>query len=105
MDKLAARRARTNMHKVAGATEIVAALKRKGISVKKNELGAIQEVLQKANEKNMANDKELAVRTIGLPCWLLAAGCWLRLAATTCCLEVLKRLTVVFAGCLRESRC
>ena len=59
-DKLAARRARTNMHKVAGATEILATLKKKGISVKKNELAAIQDVLQKANEKNMAADKELA---------------------------------------------
>lgn len=48
------------MHKVAGASDIIATLKRKGISVKKNELGAIQEVLQKTNEKNVANDKELA---------------------------------------------
>jgi hypothetical protein len=61
-DTSTARRLRTSasVRKLHGATEMVAALKKKGINVKKTELAEIQDVLQKANDKNMESEKELA---------------------------------------------
>eukprot|EP01043_Picozoa_sp_COSAG02_P017433 COSAG02_NODE_790_length_17186_cov_791.824603_14_plen_603_part_00 len=64
-DTSTARRARTStsLHKLKGASEMVATLKKKGINVKKTDLAEIQDVLQKANDKNMESEKELAALT------------------------------------------
>lgn len=46
--------------KTAAVTEMLVALKKKGIKVKRNELAEIQDVLEKANAKNAESEKELS---------------------------------------------